>query len=95
MFAEFGTLRFDLQDFSTMANLHLVVDEDIKKEAKKIAQKKGKNLSALVEAYLFNLIREERGIKLSAELLDSPPLKSPTDYTKAREEYLDKKYGKS
>lgn len=78
-----------------MANLHLVVDGDIKRKAKEIAQKKGKNLSSLVEAYLFSLIREERGIELSSELLEVPPLQPPPSYTKSREEYLDKKYGKA
>ena len=41
-----------------MANLHLVVNEEIKQKAKVIAKQQGENLSTLVETYLFNLVRQ-------------------------------------
>ena len=77
-----------------MANLHLIVDGNIKEKAKQIAKKRGENLSTLVEAYLFSLVREDKEIKIAPELLKLPKLKPPKDYKKAKEEYLDKKYGK-
>ncbi|MEM6844875.1 MAG: DUF6364 family protein [Bacteroidota bacterium] len=76
-----------------MANLHLVVDEEIKQKAKAIAKQRSTNLSALVEDFLFSLVRQERSITLSAELLDVELLQSPADDKKARTQYLDEKYG--
>ena len=76
-----------------MANLHLVVNEEIKQKAKVIAKQQGKNLSTLVEAYLFSLVRQERGIELSAELLEVVPLTAAPHDDKARQTYLDQKYG--
>jgi len=78
-----------------MANLHLVVDEAIKQKAKVIAKNHNTNLSALVEAYLFSLVRQERGITLSKELLVGEPLKATANDDQARAQYLNKKYGVS
>lgn len=77
-----------------MANLHLVINEEIKQKAKVIAKAQGKNLSTLVEAYLFDLVRQQRGIELSSELLEVAPLTAPTSDDKARQTYLDQKYGR-
>lgn len=75
-----------------MANLHLVVNDEIKQQVKDIAKAKGMNLSTLVEAYFFELVREQRGIELSEELLDVKPLKAPASEDKARQSYLERKY---
>ena len=78
----------------SMANLHLVVDDSIKKDAKKIAEKQGKNLSELVESFLFEMVRKERGIEIAPELIKLPKLKLKKGYEQEKAEYLDKKYGK-
>ncbi|MGB3585701.1 MAG: hypothetical protein WBA23_04125 [Tunicatimonas sp.] len=42
-----------------MANLHLVVNEEIKQQVRVIAKAHGMNLSTLVEAYFVKLVREQ------------------------------------
>ena len=76
-----------------MANLHLVVNEEIKQQVKDIAKARGMNLSTLVEAYFVKLVLEQRGIELASELLEVEPLQAPASDDKARESYLDRKYG--
>ncbi len=77
-----------------MANLHLVVDEGVKNDAKEIAKKQGKNLNEIVESFLFELARKERGIEIAPELTKLPKLKLRKSYRQEKAEYLDEKYGK-
>lgn len=76
-----------------MGNLHLSVNDDIKNKAKGIAEKKGSNLSKLVEDFFLQLIREEEGEEVAPELLNRPKLHEPKSRKKAKEEYFKEKYG--
>ena len=77
-----------------MANLHITLNENLKKEAKKIAKDKNLSLGEVIEDLLFNFVQQERNDNIDPEVLAHAGLlkDGPKDREKAREESVKAKY---
>ena len=77
-----------------MANLHITLNESLKKEAKKIAKDKNLSLGEVIEDLLFNFVQQERNDNIDPEVLAHAGLlkDGPKDREKAREESVKAKY---
>ena len=77
-----------------MANLHITLNETLKKEAKKIAKNKNLSLGEVIEDLLFNFVQQEHNDNIDPEVLAHAGLLKDglKDREKAREESVKAKY---
>ena len=77
-----------------MANLHIMLNETLKKEAKKIAKDKNLSLGEVIEDLLFKFVQQERNDSIDPEVSAHAGLLKDglKDREKAREKSLKAKY---